>query len=149
MQKNAIRLISHAKYNAHTEPLFKLHQILPLPDLKNFFRLQTMHRYTWNLTPVPLQGMWQRTSDREIGVNNIQLRNNNRLIIPFLRLALTERLPKSSLPRQWESFPNDTIKNTISTLEFDSKLKKFFLDDLSEVVNCNRLFCPVCSRPGN
>ncbi len=37
MQKNAIRLISHAKCNAHTEPLFKLHQILPLPDLIIFF----------------------------------------------------------------------------------------------------------------
>ena len=72
-KKKAIRQISHAKYNAHTEPLFKANQILPLPDLINFFKLQTMQRYSINHIPVSLQGMWQRSNERNIGLNELQL----------------------------------------------------------------------------
>jgi len=42
MQKNAIRIITDSKYNAHTEPLFKKLEILPFPDLISFFKLQFM-----------------------------------------------------------------------------------------------------------
>ncbi len=93
--------------------------------------------------------MWQRSYERNIGENELQLRNNNKFIIPFSRLSLTERLPKASLPGQWESFPDQNIKNTVNPLQFDLLLKNFFLNDLSEVVQCNRLFCPVCSGPDN
>ncbi len=147
MQKSAIRLISHAKYNAHTEPLFKRNQILPLPDLITFYKLQTMHRYTVNQVPESMHGMWPRAIERNIGENEIQLRNNTGLLIPFSRLSLTERLPKSSLPRQWESFPDQNIKNCPSASQFDTLLKNYFLNDLDDAVQCNRLFCPACSRP--
>jgi len=36
-QKQAIRIISGSKYNAHTEPLFKKLNILPFPDLVRFY----------------------------------------------------------------------------------------------------------------
>ena len=36
MQKNAIRIINNMHYNAHTEPLFKINEILPLPDLIDY-----------------------------------------------------------------------------------------------------------------
>jgi len=32
-QKSAIRITTNSKYNAHTQPLFKKLEILPLPDL--------------------------------------------------------------------------------------------------------------------
>ena len=36
LQKSAVRIICNARYNEHTEPLFKKEEILPLPDLINF-----------------------------------------------------------------------------------------------------------------
>jgi hypothetical protein len=37
-QKIAIRIITNAKYIAHTEPIFKSNKILPLYDLTRFFK---------------------------------------------------------------------------------------------------------------
>ena len=33
LQKRAIRIVANSKYNAHTEPLFKLFRILKLSDV--------------------------------------------------------------------------------------------------------------------
>jgi hypothetical protein len=41
-QKKAIRIVADAAYNAHTEPLFKKLNILPIKDLILFFKLQFM-----------------------------------------------------------------------------------------------------------
>ena len=48
MQKSAIRIITGSSYNSHTEPLFKRLQILPLPDLISFSKLQFMRRFSQN-----------------------------------------------------------------------------------------------------
>ena len=42
LQKRAVRIISRAKYNAHTEPLFKAHRLLKVSDI---FRLHTLKLY--------------------------------------------------------------------------------------------------------
>ena len=44
-QKSAIMIISSAPYNAHTEPLFKQLNVLPLPKLCLFFKLQFFHLF--------------------------------------------------------------------------------------------------------
>ena len=44
LQKRAIRIVANSKYNAHTEPLFKLYGILKLSDV---LILQTI-KYTIN-----------------------------------------------------------------------------------------------------
>jgi hypothetical protein len=44
-QKQALRIISGAQYNAHTEPLFKMQNILPINDLILFFKLEFMQQY--------------------------------------------------------------------------------------------------------
>jgi hypothetical protein len=59
LQKRAIRNITHAKYNAHTEPIFKTLKILKLEDLfktscvKILFKLRnnTLPRYFMGLIP--------------------------------------------------------------------------------------------------
>ena len=51
MQKSAIRIITGSSYNSHTEPLFKRLQILPLPDLISFSKLQFMHIFSQKFLP--------------------------------------------------------------------------------------------------
>ena len=76
MQKNAIRIVAGKAYNAHTEPLFKKLQILPLPDLITFSKIQFVQRFPQGFLPVSFNETWVRNAVRNIGENEIQLRNN-------------------------------------------------------------------------
>ena len=146
LQKAALRIICNVKYNDHTEPLFKREEILPLPDLINFFKIQLMQRFIQDFLPTSFKHVWFRNNIRTIGVNEIQLRNSNRIQLPHSRLALTDRLPTVCIPRIWEQFPDEQIKIIRKKIEFDQKLKNFYIKDLATTNACNRLFCPSCSR---
>ena len=123
----AIRIICNVNYNFHTEPLFKREEILPLPDLISFFKVQFMHRFSQKFLPSSFDQVWIRNDLRNIGENEIQLRNNSRLQLPPSRTALTDRLPTFSFARTWEQFPDEQIKFIRKKIEFDTKLKKFTL----------------------
>ena len=144
LQKTAIRIISGSKFNAHTEPLFKALEILPLPDLITFMKIQFMQRFTHNLLPCSFNDTWVKNSIRNIGENKIQLRNHLQLQNLYPNLARLDPFPLFSFPKIWESFPDEQIKIIRKPTDFDNKLKFFFLNDLASVVVCNRLFCPAC-----
>jgi len=144
-QKIAIRIISHAKYNAHTEPLFKTLDILPLPSLVLYFQLQFMQQFQQKFLPEIFSEAWIYNSVREIGENAIVLRNNGQLQVPFARISLVEKLPLVSFPTVWENFPDENIKFIRKKTEFNTKLKTYLLKKLTYVVNCTRLYCPSCS----
>ena len=147
LQKTAVRTLCNAKYKAHTEPLFKKEEILPLPDLISFLKIQFMHRFSQKFLPASFDRVWIRNNVRNIGENEIQLRNNDRLRLPPSRLALTDRLPTYDFARTWELFPDEQIKFVRNKNSFDQQLKNYFINDLSATVTCNRLFCPACFRP--
>lgn len=145
-QKNAIRILSGAAYNAHTEPLFKAHEILPLPDLISFFKLQFMHRYVNSLLPISFNDTWKKNTDRNIGENRLQLRNEFNFQHLVSKTVSLDKLPLFQYPRLWDQFPDLRIKCLERPNLFDRTLKKFFIDDLSDTPNCERLFCPACSK---
>ena len=120
---------------------------MPLPDLISFFKIQFMHRFTQKFLPDSFDRVWIRNNVRNIGENEIQLRNNDRLRLPPSRLALTDRLPTYDFARSWELFPDEQIKFVRNKNSFDQQLKNYFINDLSETANCTRLFCPACFRP--
>ena len=62
----------------------KKEEILPLPDLINFFKIQFMHRFTQDFLPASFNQVWVRNNIRNIGENEIQLRNSNRIQAPPL-----------------------------------------------------------------
>ena len=144
LQKAAVRIISGSKYNAHTEPLFKNLQILPLPDLISFSKLQFMQRFSQKMLPISFNDIWVKNNVRNIGENEIQLRNYNQLQPVHSTLAKLDIFPLYNYPKIWQDFPNEQIKIIRKTAEFDQKLKNYFLNDLSAVASCNRLLCPAC-----
>ena len=147
LQKSAIRILCNTKYNSHTEPLFKREEILPLPDLVTFSKIQVILRFRQGFLPSSFDEVWTYNAVRIFGENEILLRNNQQLQHPPSRLALTDRLPTFSFAKNWELFPDEQIKITRSKNEFDNKLKKYFLNDLNANITCNRLFCAACSGP--
>ncbi len=54
VQKKAIRLISKSRYNAHTGPLFKQHNILSHDKIILQSKLHLMHAVEYNYAPPPL-----------------------------------------------------------------------------------------------
>ena len=147
MQKSAIRLISQANYNAHSEPLFKKNCILPLQQLINFFNLQFMQHYHQGYLPSSFDKTWTTNEQRREEELRIVLRNSESLHIPFVRLTSSTKQPLVNLPKTWSLFSNEDIKILRNKLEFKSELKKYLLGNLSSTVICNRLLCPTCHLP--
>ena len=144
LQKAAARIIFNAKYNAHTEPIFKSLSILPLDKLIYFFNLQLMQRFKQGFLPVSFNDTWSTNNFRRDSNFEISLRNENEFAIPFARLSSSDKRPLINLPRLWQNFSDESIKIIRNRPEFNSKLKIFLLNQLSSVPNCNRLLCPVC-----
>jgi len=138
-QKQAIRLISKAKYNSHTEPLFKKLQILPLPDMIKFFNLQFMHSFKFNLLPSSFVHSW---ACPEPSIHDV--RNKDDIVVPRSRLHQTAKLPLSEFPRLWNQFGHDEIKLLNNKFSFNKALKKHFLSLLNHTPVCNRVNCPNC-----
>jgi len=143
-QKIALRIIANANYNSHTEPLFKKFNILPLNHLSEFFKIQFMQHFKQGFLPSALQTMWVTNAIRRLDQAEVVLRDDDLLYIPFARTSTTSKFPLTAFPRIWEEFPDEEIKFTRNKLEFNFKLKKFFIDRLQNNVVCDRLLCPDC-----
>jgi len=148
-QKQAIRIITGSKYNAHTEPLFKSCGILPLNELSMYFKLQFIQQYKQGFLPSSFTGTWILNSERrgenyEEGQRELLMRNDDDFYIPLSRLTSSDRLPFISFVKLWNNFPNGEIKFIRNKLDFNAKLKLFFLNSLSASISCNRLTCQAC-----
>ena len=144
MQKAAVRLITGSAYNAHTEPLFKKLKILPLPDLITFSKIQFIQRFSQKFLPSSFNDIWVRNSIRNIGENEIQLRNHAQLQNVYSNLAKLDLFPLYNFPKIWEDFADEQLKIIRIKHQFDHNLKEYFLNDLAATISCNRLLCPTC-----
>jgi hypothetical protein len=144
-QKQAIRIVCQAKYNAHTEPLFKSCNILPLHKLTMYFKLQFMHQYVNNYLPSAFTGTWPINRERR-NEDDRELRNNNDFFIPLTRLVSLDKHPLYSFPRTWNDFADQEMKNTRNKQSFNRKLKIHLLDTLNAEPTCNSLYCHTCSH---
>ena len=142
-QKSAIRIISSASYNAHTEPLFKQLNVLPLPKLCLFFKLQFFQQFKQGFLPEALKNMW--IPNRARYPDNLHhLRNENEIHNLTSRLSHFENFPLYCIPTLWSSFNNENVKIQRNKIEFNQLLKKHLLEELNERYTCSRLLCPQC-----
>ena len=103
-----------------------------------------MHRFTQKFLPESFHEVWVRSAVRNIGENEIQIGNADQLQIVGSTLASLNVLPLTDFPKIWKNFPDEQIKFVRKISEFDTQKKQKILDDLSEIVVCNRLLCPAC-----
>jgi hypothetical protein len=75
-------------YNAHSEPLFKKVNNLPIHQLSTFFKLQFMFQYRNGLLPPALSTIWETNAERcQIQDVNVQLRRGEDYYVPFARIS--------------------------------------------------------------
>ena len=138
-QKQAIRLVAKAKYNAHTKPLFASLNILPLENLITLQQLQFLHPYEYNLLPSSFTSYFSSNEDRN---EMYRLRNATELYVPRPRTENLKRFPFYTFPVLWND-TSDEIKSIISKQLFKKTIKIDCISRLSEF-NCERLFCYAC-----
>jgi hypothetical protein len=150
-QKKAIRLICGAKYNAHTEYLFKKLEILKLPDLVKTCKLKLSYQILHCQSPSFLHNIWPTNRQRRNLLEDqhgrpgfMELRNEDDLYKPLAKSDLTARLPYFSFPKNWNQLSPD-CKSSRSCSILINKLKSFHLNSYSNVPLCTRLFCLACA----
>jgi hypothetical protein len=143
-QKAALRVITQSNYNAHTEPLFKQANILPLVSLIHYFKIQFFHQFKYHHLPSIFENTWQANFERFNPDRHMLLRDNEEFYVPFARIRQIEKFPLIAFPRLWNSLSDATLKSISSKTEFNIKLKMHFMDKLNINYVCTRLLCPNC-----
>jgi hypothetical protein len=144
-QKAAIRVITNSRYNQHTEPLFKTSNILPLPNLCDFFKLQFVQRFVQGFLPSSFNNIWIKNEARRAENVSMVLRNHDEFFVPTSRLKTYENFPLYSFPKLWLNLQSDSIKIIRNVYEFNLKLKEHFINALSLNVVCEKAYCPSCN----
>jgi hypothetical protein len=103
LQKKAIRIISKAKSNSHTTPLFIQNEILPVDELIKYCNLKLMHSIVYKYGPKSFHNTIRTNNDRDVGHN---LRSNDLLYVPSARIELFKKCPIYYLPSSWNATGN-------------------------------------------
>ena len=140
-QKMALRIITNSKSNAHTEPLFKKHHVLPLIDLIFLNKTTFIQSSLVKTSPIILQNRWMTNDEARVGTG---LRSDADVYVPFARTDAISRLPYYSFPKLINVVPREI--RMLTTTKFKQRLKTHVMNKLSTEIICNRLFCPTCSR---
>jgi len=143
MQKRAVRIISKSKYNAHTEPLFKLFNI---PKLNDILKIQEWKFYH-SLVNKKLPKFFENFSfPRHVDVHAHQTRNNAMMIVPRLNYNISKCAIRNRLPSIVNSAPTN-ITEKLSTHSINGLtfyLKRIFID--SYETTCYIENCYICGN---
>ena len=141
-QKRCIRLITNSQYRAHTVPLFKKLDILPLYEICLISKLNIMHDFINEKLPISFQGMWKRNFEIRHESDRI-LRNHNDFYIPMAKFKCIERFPLYDYPKLWNEHCKNKNFEPLTKPQFKKKIKKMFMDKIE--IDCHRPRCPECN----
>ena len=118
-QKKAIRIITGAKYNEHTTPLFKELKLLKLNDIHDFKVSKYMYSLINRTLPEPISTLI--TSNSMIHTHNTRNRYNPHINIRRTNIAAKSLRHKG--PITWYKLPNE-IKAAKTMNAFSKRIKK-------------------------
>ena len=143
LQKRAIRTISGAKYNAHTEPLFKKLSILRINELLKQHLLKFYYKYKNNLLPVYLQ----KLSLFQINeIHSHDTRTGQDMRYPLIRHEYARKSIRYVIP----DLINETSCCILSKIEthsiqgFSKYVKIKYIDKYK--ATCDKNNCYICGR---
>ena len=128
MQRKALRIINKAKYNAHSEPLFKVAGILKLTDLFVVEMAKMMHDYFQNMLPCAISKLFIPTT----AVHD----HNTRQITGFHYRSTRTQLASNSImhkgPQIWANIPT-ALQNIQNKTKFAKKVKATILNKYDQM----------------
>ena len=147
-QKKAIRAISSASHNAHTEPLFKIYNILKLKDIFNYRLLTFYYNLRHNKVPHYIETFLPNTS---IAVNRYPIRQA-RLQPPLYVHEYISKTCKHRLPVYLNSINSNnneltriiSITDNILLSSYKNRVKMCLLE--SYTYYCDIRNCYICQN---
>ena len=101
-QKKEVRIITLAKYNAHTEPIFKKLFILKIHDLFSLCQLKFYHSYLNKLLPHHFINMYFKMNNE---VHHFSTRISTKLHVSKVKHSFAKRCIRYSLPNLTNQSP--------------------------------------------
>ena len=143
IQKKVIRIISKAKYNAHTEPLFKNLELLKIEDLYKLHAAKFYYKSTNNKLPFYFY-------INKIGLSHGELHNvNTRQTQNIATIKVNHEFAKKCLRYSIAKIINDlpiNIKSKTqshSLFSFANHFKKYLINEYS--LQCHQQNCYICN----
>ena len=143
LQKQSIRHITCAKYNSHTEPLFKYLKLLKLSEIFSIAQLKFYFRYKNYTLPEYFRRFPYYAN---MNIHSHRTRNRTELRIPRVKHAFANKCIRNSFPNLINNL-EPTIKEKIDTHSlsgFTRYVKTSLLDKYS--ISCQIVNCFVCQN---
>ena len=141
LQKKAVRIICLAKFNCHSEPLFKKLQLLKIKDIHTLQELKFYHQLKNNQLPSYFRNM---TNDHDLDTHLYSTRHKNELRLPRTNHEFTRKCIRYSAMETAINTSNHIIEkvNTHSLHGFMTYFKKITIDQYESSCRLNN--CYVC-----
>ena len=140
IQKKAIRVVNNAKYNAHTDPLFKKNNLLKFPDLYKVACIKFYHKYKTNQLPHYLNTLFDSNTlphRYETRFNNVRPQVSNKVY--------TSKCIRYIIPDIVRDLPANISEkyDTHSIPGLSNYAKKYYIDKYYQI--CTLPNCYVCN----
>ena len=122
VQKKAIRIITNANYNSHSDPLFKKTNILKLDNLYELSVSKYMYALNNGTLPINLANAFSQNRD----IHRYNTRNQLNPHIQSRRTNIASRNIKHRGPDIWCNIPNE-IKTSKTIKSFTNRIKKLYI----------------------
>jgi len=141
LQKRAIRVINRARYNNHTEPLFRKNNILKVTDLHTLRALIFMHKLKSDKLPNSFKNMNffipHIRPTREIYLHMAQTKRS--------RTKYSASLPLHNFPKMWNNL-SPQLQGLVSTMSFKRQVSNHLIGAYSISVICDNVRCRQCHQ---
>jgi hypothetical protein len=141
LQKRAIRTICKAKYNSHTEPLFKKLEILNIKDQFQYEVTLFMNKYRQHQLPYSFHKVFSFNHEIQ-GRHTTRL--SNQLYIERCDSTFASKLPLFEFPKIWNKWSYCAHNTFISQSMLKKKLKTEMLSHYANSVRCDNTHCKDC-----
>jgi hypothetical protein len=142
LQKRAIRTISKANFNSHTEPLLKQLSILKLKDLYEYEVALFMYKFTKKELPLSFQHTFHY--NHEIHASH-STRQSSHIYIRRCVSRFAKQLPLYNFPVIWNKWCFSLVYKT-SVTQVKGQIKSSMLNSYANKVRCNNSYCTDCSN---
>ena len=141
LQKWAIRTMVNGKYNQHTDPILKKHNLLKVNDIQRVSAIKFYYKYQRNELPLYFDGIFKPTpinhkyNTRNKGKNN-----------PSPSTISASQSPTYYIPKLIENI-DESIKSTFGTRSIQSvtkNAKRSFINKYND--SCQIVNCYICNN---
>ena len=139
IQKRAIRTISKAYFNSHTEPRMKELGLLKLEELYTHQCATLFHEINQKRAPAAMIEFFSQNNTPNHNLRS-QVTDPNKIRVPVAKSKVSTNSFSHKGPQIWNSLPQ-SLQNAESKPSFKYQLKQSLLDKYKTTSNCTNVRC--------